>query len=66
MIVHLAYYDEEMRGATWNHPDWGAAWRQSDLDLVRSDDFHRFLEQQKFRLVKWSDLARAANINPER
>jgi hypothetical protein len=65
MIVHLAYDDEEMRGATSNHPDWGAAWRQSDLDLVRSDDFHHFLEQQNFRLVKWSDLARGANMNPE-
>src|SRR4029077_13742607 len=28
VIVHLAYDDEEMRGATYDHPDWGAAWRQ--------------------------------------
>ena len=36
LIVHLAYDDEEMRGATWDHPDWGAAWRQRDLDMVKS------------------------------
>ena len=27
MIVHIAYDDEEMRAATVDHPDWGAAWR---------------------------------------
>jgi predicted glycoside hydrolase/deacetylase ChbG (UPF0249 family) len=59
MIVHLAYDDEEMRGATWDHSDWGAAWRQHDLDMVSSSDFQQFLQQQKFTLVKWSDIAKA-------
>jgi predicted glycoside hydrolase/deacetylase ChbG (UPF0249 family) len=59
MIVHLAYDDEEMRGATWNHPNWGAAWRQHDLDVVRSPEFQKFLRDQGFILVKWKDLARA-------
>jgi hypothetical protein len=59
LIVHLAYADDEMRGATWDHPDWGAAWRQADLDLVRSDRFRRFLAEQGFVLVSWSDLAGA-------
>src|SRR6266536_2163187 len=27
MIVHLASDDEEMRAATIDHPNWGAAWR---------------------------------------
>jgi chitin disaccharide deacetylase len=59
LIVHLAYDDEEMRGATADHPDWGAAWRQSDLDLVRSAEFQRFLRDQGFVRVRWKDLARA-------
>jgi predicted glycoside hydrolase/deacetylase ChbG (UPF0249 family) len=59
MIVHLAYDDEEMRGATWDHPNWGAAWRQHDLDVVRNPDFQKFLHDQGFILVKWKDLARA-------
>ena len=59
LIVHLAYDDDEMRGATSDHPDWGAAWRQSDFDLVRSPEFRRFLETQGFTLVRWKDLARA-------
>ena len=59
MTVHLAHDDEEMQGATWDHPDWGAAWRQHDLDMVSSSDFQQFLKDQKFILIKWSDLAKA-------
>ena len=59
LIVHLAYDDEEMRGATWDHPDWGAAWRQADLDLVRSPAFRQFLQAQGFVLITWRELAAA-------
>jgi predicted glycoside hydrolase/deacetylase ChbG (UPF0249 family) len=59
LIVHLAYDDEEMRGATFDHPDWGAAWRQSDLDLVKSDAFRSFLRAEGFVLVGWRDLDKA-------
>jgi predicted glycoside hydrolase/deacetylase ChbG (UPF0249 family) len=59
LIVHLAYNDDEMRGATYDHPDWGAEWRQSDLDLVRGAEFQKFLKDQGFILVTWKDLAKA-------
>jgi predicted glycoside hydrolase/deacetylase ChbG (UPF0249 family) len=66
LIVHLAYDDEEMRGATWDHPDWGAKWRQADLDLVKSSKFRNFLEDEKFILIRWKDLSRIAapSTNP--
>jgi predicted glycoside hydrolase/deacetylase ChbG (UPF0249 family) len=63
VTVHLAYDDEEMRGATWNHPDWGAAWRQQDLDMVKSVEFRQFLKDQGFVLVGWKDLAKALPKN---
>jgi predicted glycoside hydrolase/deacetylase ChbG (UPF0249 family) len=59
VIVHLAFDDDEMRGATYDHPDWGAAWRQHDFDLVRSPEFRNFLKQQGFILVSWHDLRKA-------
>jgi chitin disaccharide deacetylase len=59
LIVHLAYDDEEMRGATFDHPDWGAAWRQHDLDMVKSAEFRQFLQDQHFILVTWRELAKA-------
>ena len=61
LIVHLAYDDDEMRGATWNHPDWGAAWRQHDFDTMKNPEFQKFLKDQGFILVRWKDLARAMN-----
>jgi predicted glycoside hydrolase/deacetylase ChbG (UPF0249 family) len=64
LIVHLAYDDEEMRGATADHPDWGAAWRQQDLDLVKSPEFREFLRAQGFILVSWGDLAKAMAPKP--
>jgi predicted glycoside hydrolase/deacetylase ChbG (UPF0249 family) len=59
LIVHLAYNDDEMQGATADHPDWGAEWRKNDLDLVRSPEFQKFLKDQGFILLAWKDLAKA-------
>lgn len=59
LIVHLAYDDEEMRGATRGHDDWGAAWRQADLDLVRSAAFREFLKREGFVPITWRELAAA-------
>ena len=59
LIVHLGYDDDEMRGATSDHPDWGAAWRERDLAVVKSESFRAFLRKQGFVLIGWKDLARA-------
>jgi chitin disaccharide deacetylase len=59
LILHAAYDDPEMQGATADHPNWGATWRQLDLDTVKSKEFRNFLKDQKFILIRWRDLARA-------
>lgn len=59
LIVHLAYDDDEIRAATFDHPDWGAQWRQNDLDLVKSAEFREFLKDQKFILITWTELGKA-------
>jgi predicted glycoside hydrolase/deacetylase ChbG (UPF0249 family) len=59
LVVHLGYDDDEMRGATADHPDWGARWRQLDLDVVKSPEFQAFLKREGFQLVGWKDLAAA-------
>src|SRR5450755_4236665 len=63
VIVHLAYDEEEMRGATSDHPGWGAAWRQHDLDMVKSPEVHQILKDQGFVLVGWKELAKALPKN---
>lgn len=59
LIVHLAYDNDEIRAATFDHPDWGAQWRQNDVNTVSSPAFQKFLEDQHFILVSWRDLAKS-------
>ena len=59
LIVHLAHNTPEIQGATFDHPDWGAQWRQNDLDLVSNPEFQKFLKDQGFILVTWKELAKA-------
>ena len=59
LIVHLGFDNDELRAATAGHPDFGAAWRQRDFDMVSSPEFQRFLKDQKFILVSWRQLAKA-------
>lgn len=59
LIVHLAHNDEEIRGATADHPNWGAQWRQNDFNVVSNPEFHKFLKDQGFILVTWQELAKA-------
>jgi chitin disaccharide deacetylase len=56
LIVHLAHNDAEIQGATFDHPDWGAEWRQNDFDMIQSPDFQKFLKDQGFILISWRDL----------
>ena len=59
LIVHLAHNDQEIQGATYDHPDWGAQWRQNDLDVVSSPEFQKFLKDQGFILVTWKQISKA-------
>ena len=57
--VDLGYNDEELQAMTWDHPNWGAQWRQNDLDVVRSPDFQKFLKDKGFILIGWKELQKA-------
>jgi predicted glycoside hydrolase/deacetylase ChbG (UPF0249 family) len=56
MIVHLALDDTEMQAVTVNHPDFGAAWRQRDLDFVTSAAFKQMLKAHDIKLVSWGQI----------
>lgn len=57
-IIHLAYDDSEMQGATFDHPAWGAAWRQRDFEFFTSDAFRKLLEENKIKLVTWREIGK--------
>jgi predicted glycoside hydrolase/deacetylase ChbG (UPF0249 family) len=58
VVIHLAYDDAEMRGATFNHPDWGAAWRQRDFEFFTSDAFRKLLLENQIKLITWRELGK--------
>jgi predicted glycoside hydrolase/deacetylase ChbG (UPF0249 family) len=58
VVVHLAYDDAEMRGATFNHPNWGAAWRQRDFEFFTSDTFRKLLQENQIKLITWRELGK--------
>ena len=58
IVIHLAYDDAEMRGATINHPDWGAAWRQRDFDFFTSEAFRKLLQEKQIKLITWRELGK--------
>lgn len=58
MIVHLAFADEEMKGVTAGHPNWGAEWRQRDFDFVTSDAFRQLLKENNVKLITWREIGK--------
>jgi len=56
LIVHLAFDDEEMRGVSFNHPDFGAAWRERDFRFVMGEAARKALEENQVRLISWREI----------
>jgi hypothetical protein len=56
IIVHLGHDDSELQAVTLDHPDYGAAWRQRDYEVVTNPEFKKALEENHVILVKWNDI----------
>jgi chitin disaccharide deacetylase len=61
--VHIGYDDEEFRAATFNHPNWGAAWRQRDFEFFNSERFRRLLAENKIRIITWREINRLNKVD---
>src|SRR6266705_1238807 len=61
IIVHLGHDDAELQAVTLDHPDYGAAWRQRDYDVMTSPEFKQVLQENHVILVKWKDLKKLVN-----
>jgi len=58
MIVHLAFADEEMKGVAFEHPNWGAEWRQRDFEFVTSEAFRKLLKDNNVKLITWREIGK--------
>ncbi len=55
-IVHLAYDDAESRAMMGQNEPFGAAWRQSDFDIVTGAEFQQALKDNHIVVIHWRDL----------
>ena len=65
VVIHLAYDDAEMQGATFNHPNWGAAWRQRDLEFFTSDAFRKVASGESDQTHNLEGIRQVDQIDPQ-
>ncbi len=56
LVIHTAYDNDEMKGMTIDHPNWGSEWRQKDFDFFTSETCSTLLEKENIKLVTWRQL----------
>jgi len=56
VIFHTGYDDSELRAATIDHVDWGAAWRQADFNFFTSVQCKKLLKDQNIQLITWREI----------
>jgi chitin disaccharide deacetylase len=56
VFVHLAHDDAESQAVMVNHPEWGAAWRQREVEAISSPEFRKALEDNHVILIGWRDI----------
>ena len=59
LLIHTAYDNQETQGMTEDHPDWGSAWRQADMDFFTSGECANLLEKENVHLVTWRQVKSA-------
>ena len=58
LLIHLAYDNQEMQAVTINHPNYGAAWRQSDFDFFTSETCRSLIKEEEIKLITWKEVAK--------
>jgi len=58
-LIHTAYDNPEMRAITVDHPNWGAAWRQTDFDFFMSDECRNIIEEENIKVTTWREIGEA-------
>jgi len=48
--------NEELKGVTIDHPEYGARWRQLDFDVFNSDEIKELLIEEGIKLVTWGEI----------
>lgn len=61
ILIHPAFDDNEMKGITVNHPNFGSEWRQIDFDFFANEENKSKLKENSIELITWNDIRKAYN-----
>ena len=56
ILLHAAYDDAEMQAITMDHPDYGSAWRQGDLNFFSGEACKKLLADNNIHLITWKEI----------
>lgn len=56
VLIHPAFDDLEMKGITFNHPNFGSKWRQIDFESFTSKDMEAKIRKNNIQLITWNDI----------
>ncbi|WP_209406296.1 polysaccharide deacetylase family protein [Pseudozobellia sp. WGM2] len=56
ILIHPAFNDDEMKGVTINHPNFGSEWRQIDLDFFTTEKSRALLKKNDIKLITWKEI----------
>lgn len=61
ILIHPAFDDDEMKGVTVNHPNFGSVWRQIDYDFFTNEKTRLKLKENKIELITWKKIQNLRN-----
>ncbi len=56
ILLHAAFDNDEMQAVTMGHPDFGAAWRQQDVNFFSSEKCKKIISEEKIKLITWREI----------
>jgi len=56
ILIHPAFDDPEMQSITKNHPNFGASWRQIDLEFFSSSRCKKIIKEQGIEMISWQEI----------
>lgn len=59
MIIHLGKDNGELQEVMVDHIDFGATWRQNDLDYILSEEFRNVLRDNDIHMISWKEIKSA-------
>ncbi|MDP4221808.1 MAG: polysaccharide deacetylase family protein [Bacteroidota bacterium] len=61
IIVHIGYDNDELRAICKGHDEYGASWRQKDLDMILSNEFKDLIKKNNIILIGWGQIKELMN-----